>query len=330
MRFASPHYAALLAVIALAAWWHWRKVRRATGAIRYSSLVDISKMSPSVFALLHPYLSGLTITACVLFVLALSRPQKGQRTEELLTRGVDIMLCFDTSTSMRAEDFKPLNRLDAAKQAALEFVKGRHYDRIGIVVFSAMAFTQCPLTLDYGAVIDFMDSIQIGITQTDGTAIGTALMTCVNRLQNSVAKSKVVVLLTDGRNNTGDIDPVTAAKAAAALDIKIYTIGAGGIGDAPYPIDDPIFGRRYVLVKEDLDEDTLKTIAAVTDGLYFRATSSEMLKKIYQKIDQLEKTEIKVTEYKDYTELYMLFLIPGVLLLLMEIVLRLTYFKRLP
>jgi Ca-activated chloride channel family protein len=231
---------------------------------------------------------------------------------------------------MRAEDFKPLNRLDAAKKAAEEFVKERKNDRIGIVVFSELSFTQCPLTLDYGAVLDFIDNVEIGMTQTDGTAIGTAIVTCVNRLKDSVAKSKVIILLTDGRNNRGEIDPLTAAKTAGAMDIKIYTIGAGVPGGAMYPVDDPIFGKRYIRMREDLDEDTLIKIASATEGRYFRATSSKKLKEIYSKIDRMEKTDIKVSEYTEYTELFPYFLLPAILMFFVEIVLFNTYLRKIP
>ncbi|MFH1380255.1 MAG: VWA domain-containing protein [bacterium] len=330
MRFASPVYVLLIIPLGLAVWFYIKRRSDSLSAMRFSSLSELQKMSPPFSTIIQPYVPVLKIIAISLFILALARPQKGQRSEELLTKGVDIILCLDTSSSMRAEDFKPLNRLDAAKEAAIEFIKGRKYDRIGMVVFSEMAFTQTPLTLDYGAVLDFLDQVSIGMTQTDGTAIGTALTTSINRLRKSTAKSKVIILLTDGRNNAGDVDPITAAKAAEAIGVKIYTIGAGKIGPAPYPVDDPLFGRRYVMVQEDLDEDTLKKIADRTEGLYFRATSSEMLKTIYKKIDALEKTEIKIKEYTDYQELYGYFLLIGIIILISYIVLQYTYFRQIP
>jgi len=193
-----------------------------------------------------------------------------------------------------------------------------------------LSFTQCPLTLDYGAVLDFLDSVEIGMTQTDGTAIGTAIATCVNRLKDIPAKSKVIILLTDGRNNMGEIDPWTAAQAAGAMNIKIYTIGAGVPGGAMYPIDDPVFGKRYVRLPEDLDEETLIKIASLTGGQYFRAKSSEGLREIYNKIDKMEKTEIKVNEYTEYTELFLYFILPAVLLFFTEIILTNTYFRKAP
>lgn len=330
MRFASPVYLLLFIPLVLCAWFYVKRTAHSLSAIQFPTLSELQKIPPTFSSMVRPYFPMLKMAAITLFIIALARPQKGQRSEELLTKGVDIILCLDTSTSMKAEDFKPLNRLDAAKEAARDFIKGRKYDRIGIVVFSEMAFTQSPLTLDYGAVLDFLEQVSIGMTQTDGTAIGTAITTSTNRLRKSKAKSKVIILLTDGRNNAGDVDPITAAKAAEALGIKIYTIGAGKIGAAPYPIDDPLFGRRYVLVKEDLDENTLKRIAARTDGLYFRATNSKMLKTIYKKIDQLEKTEIKVKEYTDYHEAYGFFMLIGFIIFMSSIVLQHTYFRGIP
>ncbi|MBD3271113.1 MAG: VWA domain-containing protein [Elusimicrobia bacterium] len=330
MRFADPLYFLLLIPFIAAVIVYLTRTRTAAGAITFSDLSELKRMPRSIRSEIRRYMPVLKSIALVLFIVALARPQKGQKSEELLTRGLDIILCLDTSTSMKAEDFKPMNRLDAAKQAAEEFIKGRKYDRIGIVVFSEMAFTQCPLTLDYGAVLDFLDKVHIGMTQTDGTGIGTAITTSTNRLRKSSAKSKIIILLTDGRNNTGEIDPVTAAKAAQALNIKIYTIGAGKKGAAPFPVEDPLFGKRYVMVKEDLDEETLREIAGLTDGLYFRATNSEMLKTIYKKIDELEKTEIKIKEYVDYSEWYIYFLAAGMLCLIGVLIAEKTYFKTIP
>lgn len=320
----------LLVPLGLGIWFYFKRTHRAYGAITFSNLDEAEKIGPTLSAMMRPYLPVLKIAALVIFIVALARPQKGQRTEELVTRGIDIILCIDTSESMLAEDFKPLNRLDAAKQAALEFIKGRRYDRIGIVVFAEMAFTQCPLTLDYGAVIDFLEKLHVGMIPAQRTALGTAIITSTNRLRKSTAKGKVIILLTDGRNNTGEIDPLTAARAAEALAIKIYTIGVGKKGPAPFPQHHPIFGKRYRLMEVDLDEGTLKTIANQTDALYFRATSSTMLKMIYKKINELEKTEIKVKEYADYHDLYIFFLVAGLFLLLTEIVLTHTYFRRIP
>jgi Ca-activated chloride channel family protein len=222
---------------------------------------------------------------------------------------------------MKAEDFKPNNRFFVSKEVAKEFIKDRQFDRIGLVIFSAIAFTQCPLTLDHGALLDFVDKVQIGSTNTDGTAIGSAIATSVARFKTINSKSKIVILMTDGRNNTGEIDPITASKIAKTLGVKVYTIGVGTKGEALFPIDDPMFGKRYIKIQEDLDEDTLKGIAKLTDAQYFRATDESSLRDIYKIIDKLEKTDVKIKEYTEYKELYLYFLIPALLLFLLEILL---------
>ncbi|OIO73890.1 MAG: aerotolerance regulator BatA [Elusimicrobia bacterium CG1_02_37_114] len=330
MRFANPSYLLFLLIIPALVWYYLKFNKQESSRIKFSS-IQIIKNIPSGERIKFRYVLKILRFVCLtLLILALARPQAGQKGEDILTKGIDIMLCLDTSTSMRAEDFKPHNRLYAAKQAAEGFVKNRKNDRIGVVVFSALSFTQCPLTLDYGAVLDFLDSVEIGMTQTDGTAIGTAIATCVNRLKDVPAKSKVIILLTDGRNNMGEIDPWTAAQAAGAMDIKIYAIGAGVPGGAMYPIDDPVFGKRYVKLPEDLDEETLIKIASLTGGQYFRAKSSEGLREIYNKIDKMEKTEIKINEYTKYTELFPYFILPAVLLFFTEVILTNTYFRKVP
>jgi Ca-activated chloride channel family protein len=242
------------------------------------------------------------------------------------------MLCLDTSGSMNALDFqlenKRVNRLQVVKKVVDEFIRGRQNDRIGMVVFAEEAFTQCPLTLDYGVLLSFLDRLEIGMAG-DTTAIGSALATCVKRLKDVKSKSKVIILLTDGRNNTGAISPATAADIAKTHGIKVYTIGAGTEGEAPFLVDS-LFGKHYVYQKVDLDEDTLKEIARKTGGRYFRATNTEALKTIYQQIDEMEKTEVKVKEYMEYKELFHWFLIPGLLFLLVEIVLAHTRFMKIP
>lgn len=329
MRFADPIYLLFLLIIPLLVFYYFKRFKKPT--IKYPELESIKlSFNPQKTKIKEwlPVILRLVVLSFIIFALA--RPQSGQKGEEILTKGVDIILCLDTSTSMRAEDFKPNNRFYVAKKSAEEFVKGRKHDRIGVVVFSALAFTQCPLTLDYGALIDFLDKTEIGMTQTDGTAIGSAIVTSLNRLRESNAKSKIIILLTDGRNNTGEIDPITAAKTASAIDVKIYTIGAGVPGGALYPVDDPIFGRRYVKIQDDLDEATLSEIAHITEGAYFRATSPEGLKNIFKQIDKMEKTEIKSKEFTEYTELYLYFLFPALLLFLAELFLKNTVLRRIP
>ena len=271
----------------------------------------------------------LRMAAIFIFVLALARPQAGQKEEEIITQGIDIMLTLDISGSMKAEDFSPQNRLDAAKDVLREFIKSRRNDRIGMVVFSRYSFTQCPLTLDYGALSGLLDKVAIGMIE-DGTAIGMAIANAVNRLRDSSVKTRIIILLTDGVNNAGKIDPLTAAKAAKALGIKIYTIGAGKPGGAMYPVEDPVFGKRYVHMDTEIDEELLKKIADGTGGLYFRAKDKEVLMEIYKTIGQLEKTKIETKEYANYTELAGFFILPGFLLILLEIVLANTLFAKIP
>ena len=259
------------------------------------------------------------------------RPRLGSgRTEqEIITEGIDIIMAIDLSRSMLAEDFKPKNRVQAAKQVAADFIKGRKNDRIGLVVFAAKSFTQCPLTIDYGILLNFLEEIEVGLIE-DGTAIGMGLANCVNRFRHSKAKSKVVILLTDGVNNRGELDPITAAGLAKALDVRVYTIGVGKRGDALYPVDDPFFGKRYVRMPVQIDEAVLRRIAEITGARYFRATDENSLAEIYNEIDQLEKTKIEIKEYTRYKELFVRFLLAAFGLLLIEIVLAHTKFRKIP
>jgi Ca-activated chloride channel family protein len=263
--------------------------------------------------------------ALTLLVLSLARPQLKETTVEKNAEGIDIILVMDISTSMRAEDLKP-NRFEAARQVAKDFISQRISDRIGLVVFARKSFTVCPPTLDYTLLNRLLDDVQMGLIE-DGTAIGMGLATAINRLKDSEAKSKILVLLTDGENNSGEIDPVTAADLAVSFGIKVYTIGAGTRGTAPYPVQDPIFGKRYQNVPVDIDEDMLTEIASLTGGSYFRATDAEELKAVYAKIDELERTKVEELIYTDYTDLYPRFILPALLLLIIGLVLDKTYFR---
>jgi len=264
-----------------------------------------------------------------LFILALARPQVVNREREHETRGVDIVIAMDISGSMLAEDFKPENRLAVAKQEAIKFIRNRESDRIGLVVFARDAFTQCPLTLDYDILTSLLDQIQIGMIP-DGTAIGMGLATAVNRLRESDAKSKVILLISDGSNNAGKIDPITAAELAKTFKIKVYTILIGRGGLVPFPINDPLFGKRYVQAKVDVDPMVMKQIADITGGIFFWAKDSHALSEIYSKINQLETTEVKVHEYQSYDEVFHYFLIPALILLLAELVLKNTALLKIP
>jgi Ca-activated chloride channel family protein len=329
-RFEDPWLLVLLVLVPLMAAYYWKKM--GSSRIRFST-VGIFKNLPRSRAVF--WRKGLLVIRCLavsLFVLALARPQAGNKTTELLTEGIDIILCLDTSGSMNAMDFtldnKRVNRLQVIKKVVNEFIRGRQNDRMGMVVFAEEAFTQCPLTLDYGVLLSFLNQLEIGMAG-DTTAIGSALATCVKRLKDLKTKSKIVILLTDGRNNAGAISPATAADLATTYGIKVYTIGAGTEGEAPFLVDS-LFGKRYVYQKVDLDEQTLQEIAQKTGGKYFRATNTEALKAIYQQIDEMEKTEAKVKEYMEYEELFIYCVIPGLALLLLEILLSNTLLRKIP
>jgi Ca-activated chloride channel homolog len=330
-RFANPEYLFLLLLIPAMIFWYLKSQRsqKSLATLRYSTLGIVKKVNPSAKRQLRHALFVLRALAVAALIVVIARPQSGQKESETTTEGVDIILAMDISSSMLAEDFRPNNRLEAAKVVAANFIKGRKNDRIGLVVFSAESFTQCPLTLDYGIVLRFLQDVKTGMID-DGTAIGLAIGNCVNRLKDSKAKSKVVILLTDGRNNRGELDPITAARVAKAFNVRIYTIGAGKRGDALYPVDDPIFGRRYVSMPVQIDEDLLQQIAQITGGKYFRATDETSLEKIYAEIGEMEKTKIEVKEYTRYSELFIPWLAFALILLLTEIVLANTVFRKIP
>ncbi len=271
----------------------------------------------------------LRVAALLLLAAVLARPQAGTHSREILSEGVDIVLVLDISTSMKGEDFRPRNRLEEAKAQAAEFILRRETDRIGLVAFAGQAFTQCPLTLDHDLLAEFLSQVKMGVVE-DGTAIGSAIATAANRLRESKAESKVMVLLTDGDNNAGNVDPMTAARAATAMDIKIHTIGVGKEGKVPYPVDDMLFGKRYQYVPTNLDEETLREIARVSGGRYYRAQNTEALARIYTEIDKLERTEISSVERVDYREASVRFLLPVVLLLLAEFLLSRFVLRSLP
>lgn len=329
MRFANPLFLILLGIVPLFVWDYLRRNKRREASILFSDISIVKNIRPGFRAAYRHTPMILRMIAIFIFILALARPQAGQKEEEIITEGIDIMLTLDTSGSMRAEDFKPQNRLGAAKEIIEEFIESRKNDRIGLVVFARESFTQCPLTLDYGVLLDLLEKIDIGMIE-DGTAIGTAIANSVNRLRDSNAKSKIIILLTDGVNNAGKIDPLTAAKTAKALKVKIYTIGAGKPGGALYPIEDPIFGKRYVRMETEIDEKLLREIANETGGMYFRAKDEEGLREIYETIGKLEKTKIETKEYANYTELAGIFLLPAFIIFLLEIALANTLFRKIP
>jgi Ca-activated chloride channel family protein len=325
--FAHPGFLWLLIVIPLLLLYRRRRRTTMTAEVRYSSLKPFDVAPRSLRERLRALPLWIRMLALALFIVGLARPQSISSGENITTEGIDIVLVLDISGSMLAEDFNP-NRLVAAKQVAEEFIDGRTNDRIGLVIFSAESFTQCPLTMDYRVLKNLLREVKNGMI-ADGTAIGLALANAVNRLKESEAKSKVIILLTDGVNNRGEIDPMTAAKIAVTYGIRVYTIGVGAQGQAPYPVQTP-FGIRRQLVPVEIDEKTLTTIADMSGGRYFRATDNRKLKAIYGEIDRLERTKIEVTAYKRYTEHFFGWVMAGFALLLLEFGLGNTILRKIP
>ena len=325
--FAYPLVLWCLIIIPVLGFVYWRRRRQMVTELTFSSLQPFDHTPRALREVLRDVPFGLRLTALVLFIIALARPQAVSSRENVSTEGIDIVLLLDISGSMLAEDFSP-NRLIAAKQVADEFVDGRVNDRIGLVIFSAESFTQCPLTTDYPVLKSLLKEVKNGMI-ADGTAIGLALANGVNRLKDSKAKSKVMILLTDGVNNRGEIDPLTAAKIAATYNIRVYTVGVGAQGEAPYPVETP-FGIQRRLIPVDLDEKTLTAVADMTGGKYYRATDNKKLKAIYKEIDQLERSKIEVTAYKRYSELFYGWLAAGLVALLLEVALAGTVLRKIP
>lgn len=327
-RFANPIFFILFLIIPFMIWFYLRR-QRESGTLKFSNLSLVKNLGKPISLFFRHIPVFLRILVLSLLILGLARPQTGTTTQEVETEGIDIVLALDISSSMKALDFKPKNRLYVAKQAASDFIENRYSDRIGLVVFAKYSFTQCPLTLDYSILKDLLSEVDIGMVE-DGTAIGMAIATSVNRLKDSEAKSKVIILLTDGQNNAGKIDPITAAKLANTYDIKIYTIGAGKKGRVPYPARD-FFGRETVTYYEiPVDDELLTRVAETTDGMYFRATNKEELKTIYEQIDEMEKTKIETSSYTEYDELNIYFLLPALILFMVELILANTKFRKLP
>lgn len=329
IRFAQPYFMILLVIPAAYLFFYYYKKSLKPAPIGFSDLRLFINPRPTIKTVIYQTLPIIKTAAMILVIIAAARPQSSFGQREVSTEGIDIMLALDISGSMMAEDFKPDNRLTVAKNVIREFVKGRQGDRIGLVAFSRQAFTQCPLTTDYQLLLQFIDKVDFGMVE-DGTAIGLALATAANRLVSSDAKSKIIILLTDGANNAGQIDPLTAAKAIAALGIKVYTIGAGTEGMVDMPVMDPVYGKRYIRTQSDIDEDLLQKVAAMTGGQFFRAKNSAALKEIYDQISAMEKTKIEVKEYYEYNELYMGFLLWGLILFGVEFMFSTIIFRGLP
>ncbi len=321
MNFADPVWFFML--VPVSAWFVWEILRgdRHRESLPFSGTVVLKAKTRKHFAgeKVLPYIK---FAGLVLAVIALARPQSVSVSKEPPKPVLDIYMCLDTSMSMSALDFDPDNRLDAAKKAAAEFIRKRPFDRIGLVVFGGRAITQCPLTLDHETLIDFLKQVPMNATQTDGTAVGSAIALASIRLAESEAKSKAIILLTDGRSNTGNIDPVTAALSAADLGIKIYTIGTAVPGGGLIPVDHPVLGRQLVKAAEDLDESSLQAVARATSAKYFRVTSGRRFREIYAEIDRMETTKVEISTVQNFQDRYLTFLIAGFALVIIEIFVR--------
>ena len=328
MVFANPTYLYLLLLLTPLIGWYIYKLSKSQASMQVSSseVFQLPEARSWKIYLRHvPFLLRMVLIALLIVVLA--RPQSTNSWQNSSTEGIDIMLAMDISSSMLAQDLKP-NRLEAAKDVAASFINGRQNVNIGVVVFAAESFTQCPLTTDHTVLLNLFKDIQPGIIQ-DGTSIGLGLANAVSRIKDSQAKSKVIILLTDGVNNAGEIAPVTASEIAKTFGVRVYTIGVGTQGEAPYPFQ-TAFGIQYQKVPVEIDEPTLKQIAATTGGQYFRATDNASLKAIYEEIDQMEKTKISVQEYSKKQEEYMQWALLVLLLLLVEVLLKNTLLRNIP
>jgi len=327
MTFKNPElFYLLLVILPLAAWYIFR-LKKSTASLQVSSTAALFKAPKTLRHYLRHLVFALQMLAIVFFVIVLARPQSSRSWEDVTTEGIDIVVALDISSSMLARDFSP-DRLEAAKKVAMEFISGRQHDRMGLVVFAGEAFTQCPLTTDKTVLMNIFKDVQSGLIE-DGTAIGNGLATAVNRIKDSEAISRVIILLTDGENNRGEVAPMTAAEIAKTFGIRVYTIGVGTIGTAPYPVQTP-FGTELRDMEVKIDEPLLTEMARVTDGKYFRATSNKKLEEIYQEIDKLEKSKIDVQQFNRKSEEFLPFAIAGLLLLVLSLLLRTTIFRNIP
>ena len=328
MEFGQPYYLFFFIFIPILILWYFIRGKDLEATVRFSNLDLIPKSVIRNGKMKNLFFIFGRLTIILLVILALARPRLSDTIQKTKTEIIDILLVIDQSSSMLAQDFKP-NRLEAAKDVAKTFIKEREGDRLGIIVFAGESYIQCPITRDIDVLLEFTDEIEIIDREHDGTAIGMAIANSINRLRESEAKSKTIILLSDGSNNQGELEPVTAAELAEKFDIKIYTVAAGTRGLAPYPVTDA-WGRKVIQkVQVDVDEESLKEIAEITGGQFFRATDNQSLKKVYEEIDTLERTEIEVTEYQNYTELYSWFTIPAAFASIFFIVLSRGIFHKL-
>ena len=325
--FANPELLWLLVILPLVGYWLFSRDKKTRPYLYYSGTDFNKELKKTWRQRLYPLLNVLRLICIGLIIVALARPQAKSKNSRKNIEGVDIVMAMDISGSMLAEDLKP-NRLEAAKDVAAQFINGRPNDNIGITLFAGESFTQCPLTVDHAVLLNLIKDIKCGVIE-DGTAVGMGIANAVTRLKDSKAKSKVIILLTDGTNNRGDISPLTAAEIAKSFGIRVYTIGVGTNGMAPYPY--PVGGTvQYVNMPVEIDEKTLTQIAGTTDGNYFRATSNSKLKEVYEEIDKLEKTKLSVKEFSKRQEEYRWFALGAFLCVLLEVLLRNTILKKIP
>ena len=324
IEFANPKLLWLLLIVPAAIVWYVLRHRKQEASVRFSDLSGFAKLPKTWKAYLRHLLFALKVAALALLIVALARPQSSSTNKKSNIEGIDIVMAMDVSGSMLARDLKP-DRLTAAKEVASEFVEGRPGDRMGLVIFSGESFTQVPLTTDHGVMLNMLAEMKNGLID-DGTAIGDGLATAISRLKDSDAISKVIILLTDGVNNSGSVDPYTAAEMAKLFGIRVYTIGVGSYGTAPYPVQTP-FGTQIQQMKVEIDEKLLQNIANSTDGKYFRATSTQKLDEVYQEIDKLERSKIEVTEFSRLHEEFYPLVAWALALLLLEFLLRKTIFR---
>ena len=315
----------LLVIPLLAAYYVYRQ-GKANAPVKLSTAAFLEGGRKTFRHYLRHLLFALRLAAVALVIIVIARPQNVDKWQSSSTEGIDIILAIDVSGSMLARDFNP-DRLEASKNVATEFISGRPYDRIGLTVFSGESFTQCPLTTDHAVLINLLREIKSGIIE-DGTAIGVGLATAINRIKDSDAISKVIILLTDGVNNMGSIDPVTASEIAKTFGIRVYTVGVGSMGYADYPVQTP-FGMRYQKMQVEIDEALLKRIAEMTGGQYFRAVDNTSLQKVYAEIDKLKKSKIETREHSKREETFMPWALAAALLLMLELLLRYLFMKNM-
>ena len=326
ITYAEPYFLYLLVIVPAMVAFYVLKQHKANASLRMPGLSPFKNTGLTFRHYLRHILFAFRVAAVSLLIIVLARPQAINKFQDVTTEGIDIVLTLDISGSMLARDFKP-DRLEASKNVATEFISGRPYDRIGLVVFSGESFTQCPLTTDHAVLINLLRDIESGMIE-DGTAIGNGLATAVNRIKDSEAKSRIIILLTDGVNNRGDIAPATAADIAKTFGIRVYTVGVGTRGMAPYPVQTP-FGLQYQNMPVEIDEDILKEISQLTGGMYFRATDNDKLVQVYNEIDKLEKSKIDVRQFSRKDEKFMVPALIAFILIGFEILIRNTIFRNL-